>query len=153
MYPLTPFHYLLEAFLTLVEHLQPIRCSPNEFGIFTPANGQTCAQYADSFVQQAGGYFLDPAATNSCSYCQYANGDDYTRGLNVFWTHLWRNYGIFWGFIVFNIIMIYVITWAYTGGFKRIVGLFGRKHKVSGIDPERHGQLDAKGTSSNVHRP
>lgn len=153
MYPLTPFHYLLEAFLTLVEHLQPIRCSPNEFGIFTPANGQTCAQYADSFVQQAGGYFLDPAATNSCSYCQYANGDDYTRGLNVFWTHLWRNYGIFWGFIVFNIIMIYVITWAYTGGFKRIVGLFGRKHKVSGIDPERHGQSDAKGTSSNVHRP
>ncbi|CCG82129.1 putative ABC transporter [Taphrina deformans PYCC 5710] len=127
MYPLTPFHYLLESLLTLVEHDNVVRCATNEFARFTPVNGQTCQQYAGLFVRTVGGYLNDPTTTGECEYCQYANGDEYTAGLQVYWGHRWRNYGIFWAYILFNIFLIFLCTYLYCGGIKNLTGLFKRK--------------------------
>ncbi|ODQ51641.1 ABC transporter [Saitoella complicata NRRL Y-17804] len=122
MYWLTPFHYLLEAFLSTVVHDVPVRCSSGEYAQITPPTGQSCQQYLGTFVTQNGGYLNNPTAIGStCQYCQYANGDEYTNTLNVYYYHRGRNVGIFCGYIIFNIVMIYVITWIYLGGITRFI--------------------------------
>ena len=48
MYWLTPFHYLLEAFLAVALHDQPVQCSDNEYAIAgTPAD---CTRIAISHI-------------------------------------------------------------------------------------------------------
>ncbi|KAF9771709.1 hypothetical protein IL306_010636 [Fusarium sp. DS 682] len=56
MYWLTPFHYLLEAFLGAAIHDQPVRCEQGEFARFEPPSGQSCNEYVKPFIQRAGGY-------------------------------------------------------------------------------------------------
>lgn len=122
MYPLTPFHYLLEALLTFVEHENVVECSAQEFGRFAPPNGQTCQEYAGAFVAQAGGYLNNPMSTTQCEYCQYATGDEYTASLQVYWENRYRDYGIFWAYVIFNIFIVFIFTYFYCGGFKTIAG-------------------------------
>ncbi|ORY85494.1 putative ABC transporter [Protomyces lactucae-debilis] len=128
VYHLTPFNYLLSAMLIFVVHDKPVRCAASEFARFAPLAGQTCQEYAGSFVQQAAGYLQDPNATDECLYCQYATGDEYAATLLVYWGDRWRNYGIFWAYVIFNILITFVFTWLYCGGFAKI----GAKLKRSG---------------------
>jgi len=76
MYWLTPFHYLLEAFLSVVVHEVPMRCVEREESWFTVPPGQSCEGYAGGFVRQAGGYVRD-AGGGLCAFCQYESGDQF----------------------------------------------------------------------------
>lgn len=144
MYPLTPFHYLLEALLTFVEHDNVVKCSTDEFALFTPPSGQTCMDYAGEFVTTIGGYLNNPSSTTECQYCQYSTGDEYTASLEVYWGHRWRDYGIFWSYIIFNVIMIFVLTGLYCGGLKSVKGIF--KSNPSGTPgDQKSDQLSKKG--------
>lgn len=92
-----------------------------------------------------GGYLNNPATTGECEYCQYSTGDQYTATLNVYWGHRWRNYGIFWAYVLFNIMIIFVFTGIYCGGLKNIAGVF--KSNPSGAPgDQRKDQLSEKGT-------
>ncbi|KAE8150955.1 ABC-2 type transporter-domain-containing protein [Aspergillus avenaceus] len=117
MYWLTPFHYLLEGFLGVVTHNVPVRCVPREESQFTPPSDQTCQSYAGSFAQQIGGYVHD-AGNGLCSFCQYSNGDAYAQGFNVYYSHKWRDYGIFWAFVMFNFAAVYFFSWLYLHGIR-----------------------------------
>ncbi|OAQ79579.1 ABC transporter [Purpureocillium lilacinum] len=110
MYWLSPFHYLLEAFLGAAIHDQPVICSDDEYARFSAPPGRTCEEYAGSYVAQAGGY-LRTATDGQCEYCQYATGDQFGAGFSVYYSHIWRDFGIFCGFIAFNYAIIYVATW------------------------------------------
>lgn len=111
MYWLTPFHYLLEAFLAVALHDQPVQCSDNEFARFSPPPGQTCQDYAGGYIAQAGGYVQDALdGSGLCEYCQYATGDEFGKGFSVYYSHIWRNFGIVCGFIVFNFAIVYFAT-------------------------------------------
>lgn len=112
MYWLTPFHYLLEAFLAVALHDQPVRCSDSEFARFSPPPGQTCQDYAGGYIAQAGGYVQDAIdGSGLCEYCQYATGDEFGKGFSVYYSHIWRNFGIVCGFIVFNFAVVYLATY------------------------------------------
>ncbi|KAL7929751.1 ABC-2 type transporter domain-containing protein [Trichoderma chlorosporum] len=110
MYWLSPFHYLLEAFLGAAIHDHPVQCSSSEFARFSAPPGQTCASYTASFINQAGGY-VQTAADGLCEFCQYATGDQFGLGFSVEYSHIWRDFGIFCGFIMFNYGMVYFSTW------------------------------------------
>lgn len=111
MYWLTPFHYLLEAFLAVALHDQPVQCGTNEFARFSPPPGQTCQDYAGGYIAQAGGYVQDALdGSGLCEYCQYATGDEFGKGFSVYYSHIWRNFGIVCGFIVFNFAVVYLAT-------------------------------------------
>lgn len=111
MYWLTPFHYLLEAFLAVALHDQPVQCGGNEFARFSPPPGQTCQDYARGYIAQAGGYVQDALdGSGLCEYCQYATGDEFGKGFSVYYSHIWRNFGIVCGFIVFNFAVVYLAT-------------------------------------------
>ncbi|KAJ5550143.1 CDR ABC transporter [Penicillium sp. DV-2018c] len=115
MYWLTPFHYLLEGFLGVITHNVPVRCVEREESRFSTPPGASCQQYAGTFAQKVGGYVRD-VGDGMCSFCQYATGDQFSRSLNIFYSHKWRAYGIFWGYIIFNFAMVFVLSWLYLHG-------------------------------------
>lgn len=128
MYWLSPFHYLLEAFLGATIHAKPVVCTSNEFARFSAPPGETCQSYADPFVNQAGGY-VQTAADGLCELCQYATGDQFGMSFSVEYSHIWRDFGIFCGFIVFNYGVIYFSTFLkfnMKNPFKTIMARLGK---------------------------
>ncbi|KAL1845778.1 ATP-binding cassette transporter snq2 [Paecilomyces lecythidis] len=136
MYWLTPFHYLLEGFLGVVTHKQQVKCVDREEAKFRPPPGQTCQQYAGAFAQQAGGY-VEQGADGLCNYCQYSTGDRFATSFNVYYSHKWRNYGIFFGYVIFNFLAVFVISWLYLHGVRNVKHWFSarRTHKGSKDQP------------------
>ncbi|KIW37521.1 uncharacterized protein PV06_10174 [Exophiala oligosperma] len=109
MYWLTPFHYLLEAMLSVIIHDQPVRCNQGEYARFPAPPGQTCQSYVEPYIRQAGGY-VQVASDGLCEFCQYANGDQFGHGFSVYYSHKWRDFGIFCAFVGFNYAVVYFAT-------------------------------------------
>ncbi|RDW93714.1 putative ABC transporter [Aspergillus mulundensis] len=136
MYWLTPFHYLLEAFLGVLVHNIPMQCVEREESFFSlPPDQNSCQSYASSFLSQpsASGYVRD-AGNNMCAYCQYSDGDQFATNFNVYYSHKWRDYGIFWAFVMFNFAAVFALSWLYLHGVndaKRWVSK--RKARRSGL--------------------
>ncbi|KAI9673326.1 MAG: hypothetical protein M1829_004092 [Trizodia sp. TS-e1964] len=118
MYPLSPFRYILEGYLGVALHNVPVTCVENEFARFQPPNGQSCQEYTKSFIQQVGGYVLENDGT--CSLCQYANGDEYAKSLNVDYDYKWRDVGIVFSYIIFNYAIVFFCSWLLLIGGKKI---------------------------------
>ncbi|KAI1628700.1 ABC drug exporter AtrF [Exophiala viscosa] len=110
MYWLTPFHYLLEAMLGVIIHDQPVQCKGSEFARFSAPPGETCASYVDPYIKLAGGY-VQVASDGLCEFCQYATGDQFGEGFSIYYSHKWRDFGIFLGFIAFNYAVVYFATY------------------------------------------
>ena len=126
MYYLTPFHYLLEAFLGAAIHDQPVTCTSSEFARFNAPPGQTCQSYTQSYIAEAGGY-VQVGANGICEFCQYATGDEFGRGFSVYYSHIWRDFGIFCGFILFNYAIVYFATWMRFKGKNPLKGLLAKR--------------------------
>ncbi|KAG6001354.1 hypothetical protein E4U21_004430 [Claviceps maximensis] len=122
MYWLSPFHYLLEGFLGAAVHDQPVECADEEFARFVPPPGLSCQEYTRATIEQAGGY-VRQGADGLCEFCQYATGDEFGRGFSVYYDHIWRDFGIFCGFIVFNYAVVYIATWLRFKGKNPVKGL------------------------------
>lgn len=111
MYWLTPFHYILEAMLGMVIHNQPVECSSDEYARFSPPPGETCDSYAGTYVVEAGGYMRNATdGSGMCEYCQFATGDQFGEQFNIYYSHIWRDFGIVCAFIVFNYLVVYLAT-------------------------------------------
>ena len=139
MYYLTPFRYLLSGFLSVATHGRPVVCASNEFARFSPPPGQTCQSYTETFIQQFGGY-VQNGTNGLCEFCQYANGDEYVKGFNVFYSEKWLDYGVFWAYCGFQFGLVFLCTWLYLGGWKRLTGSFsrgGRKSKAAQVGGEK----------------
>lgn len=127
MYWLTPFHYLLEAFLAVAIHDQPVQCASDEFARFSPPPGQTCEAYAGRFVAETMGYLQTASdGTGMCEYCQYATGDEFGETFSVYYSHIWRNFGIVCAFILFNYFVVYFATFLRFRGRNPLKGLLAK---------------------------
>lgn len=123
MYWLSPFHYLLEAMLGAIIHAQPVVCNENEFARFPAPPGQTCESYTAEFIGMAGGA-VSTGPDGLCEFCQYATGDEFGAGFSVFYSNIWRDFGIMCAFILFNYAVVYGATWLRFKGqnpFKKIM--------------------------------
>ncbi|PNP39712.1 hypothetical protein TGAMA5MH_08383 [Trichoderma gamsii] len=103
MWRVSVFTYWVAGIVGTELHGREIVCSESELSIFSPPSGQTCGEYLAPFLQQAPGQLQNPSATDQCHYCQLSNADQYLAGSEIFWTDRWRNYGIVWAYIAFNI--------------------------------------------------
>ncbi|KAL6887228.1 ABC-2 type transporter domain-containing protein [Trichoderma longibrachiatum] len=103
MWRVSVFTYWVAGIVATELHGRPIVCSESELSIFNPPSGQTCGEYLAPFLQQAPGQLQNPSSTDQCRYCQLSNADQYLAGSEIFWSDRWRNYGIVWAYIVFNI--------------------------------------------------
>ena len=119
MFYLTPFRYLLGGLLSVAVHGRPVICASNEFARFPAPPGQTCQSYTEAFIAQAGGY-VQNGSDGLCEFCQYATGDEFAAGFNIFYSDKWFYYGVFWAFVVFNFMVVFLCSWLYLGGMQSI---------------------------------
>jgi len=122
MYRLSPYTYLIEGLLGQGDYSliaiffydltippaalghQTIQCSDVELVQLNPPSGMTCAQYLNPFISSAGGYLVNPDVTTACSFCSMSTADQFlASGFNIFYDHAWRNFGLMFAYIVFNV--------------------------------------------------
>lgn len=87
-----------------------IRCKPDEFATFNPPSGQTCAQYAQDFVDVFGGYIDNLTDSVACRYCQFSVGNEFFEPLNIRYGNRWRDAFILFAFVVFNSLVTIVAS-------------------------------------------
>ncbi len=104
-----------------------------------PPTGQTCGQYLNDYALRSGGSIYNPNATADCQYCAVSTADQFLASVAIMPSQRWRNYGIGFSYIVFNIFMAVVLYYVFrvrkssgsSGG-----GLF-KMFKKKGKEPER----------------
>ncbi|OCL11732.1 hypothetical protein AOQ84DRAFT_386625 [Glonium stellatum] len=141
MYWVTPFKYLLEGMLALIVDGVPIRCDSSELAIFDAPPGQSCQSYAGAYAQQGGGY-VQTQADGSCGYCHYSNGNQFAAGFNVYPRHIWRDFGILWGYVIFNFAVVFVCSWLYLQGGRQIKSFFSPTARRSKKEMKKRQQGD-----------
>ncbi|GKU06352.1 atpase [Fusarium langsethiae] len=103
MYRVSPFTYWLAGIVSTILAGRPIECSEDETSTFNPPSGQTCGEYMAAYLTQAPGKLQNPDATQECQYCSLVNADQFLAGSKIYWSERWRNYGLVWAYIAFNI--------------------------------------------------
>lgn len=106
LYELNPWVRITSSMFTTELHGLKITCKPEEFAVFNPPLGETCASWAKDFVQYFGGYLDNPAESALCRYCPVAVGDEYYRVLNMNFDNRWRDVWLIFVFFVFNGILV-----------------------------------------------
>ena len=95
----------------------PLSCSSYEYLHLRPPSNQTCGQYLQNFQKFSAmssgdpGILINPDDTELCSYCALSKTNSYLNQLNMSYNDAWRDFGILWAFIVFNIGAAVFIYW------------------------------------------
>nr|RBR01087.1 hypothetical protein FVER53263_10580 [Fusarium verticillioides] len=111
MYRVSPLTYLIGAMISNGVGKQEVTCSEIEFLQFqTPAN-LTCGEYVGQFVQAVGGALSNPESNQTCLYCPIASTDTYLGTLSIRYSERWRNFGLLWAFIVFDVVAALAAYW------------------------------------------
>ncbi|KAL6715305.1 ATP-binding cassette transporter snq2 [Lecanora helva] len=132
MYWFNPSTYWIGGVMAATLRDIKVDCAPSEVALFNPPSGQTCAQFAQSYVSKIGrGYLTNPNDTTQCGYCQYATGVEYMQSLNVQPSDKWKYLPIFLAFCVSNWALVYFFVWTvrvkgWRFGLGWVVGGLGR---------------------------
>lgn len=113
MYRVSPLTYLVDAIAAAGISGRAISCASNELAKFAPPAGLTCGDYLGRYAQAAGGRILDPSSTSLCEYCALQSSDQFLAGVGITYAHRWRDYGIGWAYISFNIFAAIFLYWAF----------------------------------------
>nr|GAT45631.1 pleiotropic drug resistance ABC transporter protein [Mycena chlorophos] len=116
MYRVSPFTYLIEGLLGQALGKHSITCSSVELVRLNPPSGQTCAAYMAPYISFAGGYLTPETqnATSGCEFCSTATTDQLLeRNFNIFYSHHWRDLGLLFAYIGFNIFALYWMTYVF----------------------------------------
>merc|ERR1711939_816862 len=91
MYRVSPLTYLVSAVASTGLSGRPVRCSSNEIAVMQPPSSLTCGEY------------LSPYASSDCEFCTARVADQFLSSVAISYTTRWRDYGIGFAFIFFNI--------------------------------------------------
>jgi ABC-type multidrug transport system permease subunit len=105
MYRLSPFTYWISAMTSTMLHGRSVTCSETETTNISPPSGQTCGEYLSAYLSGtgSGGTLQNPEDTSACRYCSISVADQYLAGSEIYWEDRWRNFGILWAYVFFNI--------------------------------------------------
>lgn len=167
MYRLTPFTYLIEGMTINLIHALPIVCKTTELNTFSSPPGTTCDDYLAPFFAAGGdGYLQTGSGTENCGYCRYTDGDQYAVGLGMEYSHRWRDFGLMWAYILFNMFLTALLFYLFriwkfkfgkgtskaSGKTKQAADAIDDKTKAGGagatemaaVAPRTAGNLDAR---------
>lgn len=116
-----PMRYFFGGSVSSALHGLRVKCGPDELVKFDPPPGQTCGEYAARFISQSAGYLVNETSSVNCQYCQYSVGDDYLETLNFHYSDKWRDWAVFLGFCITNIVLLYIVMWWNKGRLQRRV--------------------------------
>ena len=111
MYRVSPFTYLVNGMMATGLANNKIVCSSIELVKFNPRAGQTCIQYMQDYINKNGGYVANPNATSNCEFCTAADTNVYLAALSSQYSTRYRNFGIMWAFIIFNVFAALFLYW------------------------------------------
>ena len=111
MYRVSPFTYLVDGMLSTGLANNHVHCSSIEYSIIQPPANSTCRQYLESYYNITGGYVNNPDAIHDCQYCAASSTNAYLTQISSSYGHRWRNFGIMWAFIIFNIFAALFLYW------------------------------------------
>ncbi|GME31552.1 ABC multidrug protein [Neofusicoccum parvum] len=105
MYRVSPLTYWASGIVSTGLHGVETKCSGSEvYRLDPPVNsGMTCGQYLAEYLSVAPGYVRNPNSTTDCQYCPVTLSDQYLASSDIFWTERWRNFGLGWAYILFNV--------------------------------------------------
>lgn len=107
MYYVSPFTYLVDGMLSTGLANTKIECSSIEWRFLDPPNDKTCGEYLTNFR----GFIENPGDRAQCKICPESDTNSYLAMLNSDYSHRWRNFGIMWGFISFNVCAALFLYW------------------------------------------
>ncbi|KAL4876947.1 ABC-2 type transporter-domain-containing protein [Aspergillus karnatakaensis] len=111
MYRVSPFTYMVSGMLSTAISGTSVVCDSIETLNMDPPSGSTCYEYLNPFVESFGGAIQNPNATSECAYCPMAKTDDFLASVMSYWGDAWRNFGLIWVYIAFNIVAAIGIYW------------------------------------------
>ncbi|OQV04384.1 hypothetical protein CLAIMM_09274 [Cladophialophora immunda] len=113
MYRVSPLTYIIGGFASTGLHGMHVQCSPAELNVFNPPSGQTCGQYLKAYMETAPGELYNPSATDRCQYCPLTTSDQFLALSAISWGTRWRNIGIIWAYICFNVVSTMIFYYAF----------------------------------------
>lgn len=111
MYRVSPFTYLISSLLSTGVANTEVNCSQIELLTFKPPSGMTCGDYMTPYIQMAGGAVSNPQATEACQFCTLADTNVFLQSVVSDFGERWRNLGIVWAYIAFNVIATCLLYW------------------------------------------
>jgi ATP-binding cassette, subfamily G (WHITE), member 2, PDR len=112
-----------------------------------PPAGQTCGDYLTPYATLAGGSIYNKDAIADCQYCSLTTSDQFLNSDAISYDTRWRDYGIGFAYIVFNIFMavlLYYLIRVRRGSgksmaerFKPVLALFKKDAKKENKGPEK----------------
>jgi len=111
MYRVSPLTYLIGGMLSTGLGNVDVHCSKLEITLIQPPNGTTCGDYMAPYLQLAGGEVYNPTDKAGCQYCQISNSDMYLAAVSVYYDERWRNFGLVWAYVAFNIFAALFFYW------------------------------------------
>ncbi|KAF7336855.1 Brefeldin A resistance protein [Mycena venus] len=128
MYRVSPFTYLVEGLLGQALGKHPVTCSAVELLKVDPPSGKSCGDYFAPYISSAGGYLTNPNATSACEFCSTATTDQLLGpSFNIVYSHHWRDAGLMFAYILFNIAAVYALTYFFRIRTTSIFALFRRR--------------------------
>ncbi|KAL4871208.1 hypothetical protein BDV12DRAFT_206795 [Aspergillus spectabilis] len=111
MYRVSPFTYLVSAMLSTGVSGTTASCEQVEYLTLTPPDNTTCYNFMEPFRIVNGGYLQNPNATSDCTFCQISSTDTFLAAVQSNFDDAWRNFGLMWVYIAFNIAGAIFIYW------------------------------------------
>ncbi|KAL5318885.1 hypothetical protein ACEPPN_013953 [Leptodophora sp. 'Broadleaf-Isolate-01'] len=111
MYRVSPFTYLTGGMLSASVANTDVVCAGNEYLLMQPPTGSTCGQYLGDYAAGSGGYILNGNATADCQFCPISTTNQYLDSVYVSFDNAWRDFGIMWVYVIFNIFAALGIYW------------------------------------------
>ncbi|KAI5860920.1 ABC-2 type transporter-domain-containing protein [Durotheca rogersii] len=113
MYRVSPFTYLVSAMLSTGVANTYVVCASNEWVRFDPPSGLNCEQYMQNYTLALGGYLQEGTSqrTSDCSFCTMYDTNTFLAGAGSDYNDRWRNFGILFAYIVFNIFGALFLYW------------------------------------------
>jgi ATP-binding cassette subfamily G (WHITE) protein 2 (PDR) len=109
-YRVSPLTYLVSGMLSAGLSHNHITCSDLELLRFEAPSNMSCAEYLAPYMSQAGGQLVEGGG-DLCQYCPLATTDAYLDTVEIFYDDRWRNFGLQFAYIAFNIIAALGIYW------------------------------------------
>ncbi|KAH8730719.1 ABC-2 type transporter-domain-containing protein [Phaeosphaeriaceae sp. PMI808] len=111
MYRISPFTYLVSGMLSVGLANNSVTCSAVEMIKFEPRAGETCEKYMTPYMAVAGGYVDNPTDMSACRFCSVKDTNVFLKGISSDYNLAWRNFGILWAYVIFNIVAALALYW------------------------------------------
>ncbi|KAI5455973.1 ABC-2 type transporter-domain-containing protein [Mariannaea sp. PMI_226] len=113
MYHASPATYLMEGLMSVAVSGSAVECASNEILHVSPPGNMTCGDFLGPFAAAAGGNLLNPSSRDSCDYCAMSTTDGFLASFDIYYSHRWRDFGLLWAYIVFNIAGALALYWVF----------------------------------------